>query len=189
MKSLYAHCGDVAKDNIIMDSDIFSLGETWLHCPSEVSFSGFVGHFASFGRGKGVAAFSRISTDQPPYIQSSSCHSVIRLDVSGIDLIFVYVSQNCDRKILFGELFDLIKSSKPTVLMGDFNEKYCKSSKMTKVLESQNFSQLISAPTHDRGNLLDHMYVNELLSEKNFFVEKNSAYYSDHDIITIYIEK
>ena len=50
VRSLYAHCKDVARDNIMMDSDMFCLGETWLNCQSEVLFGGFNGHFASFGR-------------------------------------------------------------------------------------------------------------------------------------------
>ena len=188
IKSLYAHCGDVARDNIMMNSDVFSVGETWLSCESEVSFSGFDGYFASFGRGKGVAAFSQFHLDQTPYIHSSDSYSIIKIEIFGIDIFFVYVSQKCDRKVFISQLFDLLNSSKPTVIMGDFNEKYCKTSKMSTDLEKQSFSQLITAPTHDKGNLIDHIYVNGLLSEREPFIEKNSAYYTDHDIITIYIK-
>ena len=189
VKSLYAHCGDVVRDNIMMDSDLISLGETWLHFQSEVSFSGFKGYFANFGRGKGVAAFTKCHLDQIPYIQSSDCHSLIQMKMFGIDFIFVYISHNCDRKQLIHQLFDLMNSSNPTVLMGDFNEKYSKSSNMSRDLETRNFSQLISTPTHDKGNLIDHLYVNDLLLQKGHFIEKNAAYYSDHDIITLYIKK
>ena len=36
------------------------LGETWLEKGSEVHFDGYSGHFANVGKGKGVAAFSKI---------------------------------------------------------------------------------------------------------------------------------
>ena len=189
VKSLYAHCGDVVRDNVLMDSDLISLGETWLHCQSEVTLSAFKGYFANFGRGKGVAAYTRCNLDHIPYTQSGDCHSLIHMKMSGIDFIFVYVSHNCDRKQLLHQLFGLMNSSNPTVLMGDFNEKYSTSSQMSRDLEKRNFSQLISTPTHDKGNLIDHLYVNDLLLQKGHFIEKNAAYYSDHDIITLYIKK
>ena len=189
VRSLYAHCGDVMRDNIMMNSDIFSVGETWLNCESEVSFNGFKGYFASFGRGKGVAAFSQFHLDQFPYIYSSDSFSIIKIEIFGIELVFVYVSQNCDRKVLVSQLFDHMNPTKPTVIMGDFNEKYCKTSNMSRDLERRNFSQLISTPTHDRGNLIDHVYVNGLMSEREYFIEKNAAYYTDHDITTLYIKK
>ena len=173
----------------MIESDILTLGETWLQGQSEVSFNGFEGHFASFGRGKGIAVFSRHQLYYGPSKSSSECHSVIKVVLSDIELIFVYVSQNCDRKALLSQLFDYMDLANPTVVMGDFNEKYCESSYLSKSFKRRGFSQLISSPTHDKGNLIDHMYVNNLVLERGHFVEKSAAYYSDHDILTLYIKK
>ena len=57
MKAADGHAKDVAKDNFIMDSDIFGLGETWLEEDQEVQFEGFSGYFANFGSGKGIAGY------------------------------------------------------------------------------------------------------------------------------------
>ena len=60
MKSEDGHAKDVERDNVIMDADMFGLGETWLEKGSEVHFDGYSGHFANNGKGKGVAGYSKI---------------------------------------------------------------------------------------------------------------------------------
>ena len=69
MKSFDGHAKDVEKDNVIMDADLFSLGETWLEKDREVHFDGYSGHFASFGtNGKGIAGYSKINLVAPKFL-------------------------------------------------------------------------------------------------------------------------
>ena len=66
VRSLKCHKEDVKIDNVIMESDVFSLGETWLNPGETVNFDSYTGHFANFGRGKGVAAFSKMAVTKIP---------------------------------------------------------------------------------------------------------------------------
>ena len=59
IRSLKSNEENVRNDNLLMASDIFGLGETWLEPGEEKSFTDFKGVFSSHGRGKGVAAFYR----------------------------------------------------------------------------------------------------------------------------------
>ena len=73
--------------------------------------------------------------------------------------------------------------------MGDFNIDFSKDDKLVKSLEQIGFEQLINESTIDTGNLIDHIYVNEGLKALNISTQKDSAFYSDHDVITLHIPK
>ena len=189
VRSLYAHQHDVARDTILMSSDVFSLGETWLHPGSQVHFEGYDSFHASFGRGKGLSTHVRNSHQSDPITWTSEFLSVAKVCQFEIDMIFVYVSAGCNKEKLLTMLLKFIEESRPTVILGDFNENFSESSTICKTLKSMDFRQLIEDPTHDKGNTIDHVYVNEKFTMKDFFFEKNAAYYSDHDIISIYVHK
>ena len=191
VSSLYAHGNDVARDNFLLDSDVFALGETWLHFETEINFEGYRGCFANFGPGKGVSTFIRNELQVPkePVIISSEFLSLVKVRCVEIDMIFVYVSKKCQQNVLVAKLKELISISEPTIVIGDFNEHYTDTSKLSKIMQAMDFHQKITESTHDRGNIIDHLYVNNCLMKTDYFVEKNSAYYSDHDIISIYVPK
>ena len=42
-------------------------------------------------------------------------------------------------------------------------------------------------PTYDDGTLIDHVYVNQSLSDMKVFIQQNAAYYTDHDIVSLCI--
>ena len=50
-------------------------------------------------------------------------------------------------------------------------------------------STLVKSPTCDTGSTLDHIYVNDAMKLKGTTTELDAAYYSDHDIISLYIPK
>ena len=54
-------------------------------------------------------------------------------------------------------------------------------------MEKKGFQQLIHQPTYEEGSLIDHVYVNKCMKNLNVSVETFSVYFSDHDIITLYI--
>ena len=77
LKASDGHRKDIAFDNIMMDTDLFGLGETWLQQDQEVYFSDFNGYFANFGNGKGVAGYCKLNLICQPVIVSSKTFSAI----------------------------------------------------------------------------------------------------------------
>ena len=55
IQSLIAHHEDMVNDNSINNSDMIGLGETWLEKGTSIEIENHEGHFANYGRGKGVA--------------------------------------------------------------------------------------------------------------------------------------
>ena len=189
VSSLNAHWEDVSIDNEINDSDVIGLGETWLEENKTVDLLNFAGYFANFGRGKGQAAFSKMQLSCQPEIVASSQFSAIFLKTSHFSIIFLYLSQNYNKDSVYNLLENWIQNDVATVVMGDINENLYENSMFEKFMKIKGFAQLINEPTFIAGSLLDHLYVNKAMKEKNIFFEKNSCYYSDHDAITLYIEK
>ena len=52
-----------------------------------------------------------------------------------------------------------------------------------------DFSEMLENPTHDSGSHIDHLYVSSELKKLKIFSEQHSVYYSDHDIITLFVQK
>ena len=182
------HREDVKKDNFIMSADVFSLGETHLEKGEEVQFDGYAGFFASHGKGKGVSAFSKTECILFNSIASEN-YSAIQLRFPKFDAIFLYLSSGCNKDKVLGILDEWMEIGKATVIMGDVNIDYCKDDKFIKSLENAGFQQLIQSPTRVSGSVIDHIYINEELSSLNVSTQMEGAYYSDHDIVTLYIEK
>ena len=77
MKASDGHRIDIAMDNIIMNTDMFGLAETWLEKDQEVHFDGYSGYFANFGTGKGIAGYSKLDLMCQPETVSSKTYSAI----------------------------------------------------------------------------------------------------------------
>ena len=188
------HYKDVEIDNFLMSSDIFALGETCLEQNETVSFSGYQDYFASHGKGKGVAVFSKMECTNRPVVHSvsSSIFSAIHFRTVKFDAIFLYWSSGCKSEEV-SEILDLLGSwiidDRPTTIMGDVNMNFFQDCKLNKFLVKRGFQQLITKSTFESGSLIDHIYANEALNNMNIATEQCSAYYSDHDIITIHIPK
>ena len=101
----------------------------------------------------------------------------------------MYLSANFTKNNVFGLLDKWIASNIPTAVMGDVNENLgiAKIRPFNKKMKSLGFEQLINGPTCDTGTTLDHIYVNKAMKEKGITTELDAAYYSDHDIISLYI--
>ena len=188
------HYQDVEVDNFLMSSDIFALGETCLEQNDTVSFSGYQEYFASHGRGKGVAVFSKMECASRPVVNSvsSNIFSAIHFRTAKFDAIFVYWSSGC-RKQEETDILSLLETwivkDRPTTIMGDVNMNFSQDCKLNTFLERKGFKQLIKEATFETGSLIDHIYANEELRALDISTEQCSAYYSDHDIITILIPK
>ena len=189
VRSLKAHYQDVCNDNAINNSDIFGLAETWLDENESIHFEGFSSYFANFGKGKGQAGFTKVDLCCEPEIVSSKSCSAILLKTPEFHLVFLYLSQNYEKDFVFRLMTNWINVYVPTVVMGDVNENCLQNSKFENFMQVKGFHQLIQSPTHEEGAILDHLYVNEEMRKKGVFSEKTCCYYSDHDIISLYVKK
>ena len=190
VRSLKGNEENVRKDNLLLVSDLFGLGETWLEPGEEKFFTDFKGAFSNHGRGKGVAAFYNSASDCIILNSfTSDKFSAIHLSKETFDVVFVYLSAGCKKDEILCQLKQWIVNEKPTTIMGDFNINYKKEDKFIKSLEKMGFSQLIEESTCDTGSIIDHIYINDAMKLLDINIQKDSAYYSDHDIITINIPK
>ena len=120
---------------------------------------------------------------------TSSSYSAIHFIVQEFNVIFLYLSQDYQKEPLFNILDSWIDENTPTAVIGDINENLYEHSKFEKYMETKGFQQMIKRPTFEKGSILDHIYVNKPMMEKNPFTEQPSCYYSDHDLISLYISK
>ena len=116
-------------------------------------------------------------------------HSLILLKTSYFNIVFLYLSQGYTKDDVFTLLNNWINNETPTAVMGDVNENLLENSCFEKFMKSKSFSQMITKPTYKYGSMIDHLYVNEAMKQKNIFCEQNCSYYSDHDIISLYIKQ
>ena len=188
VRSLNLHKEDVRIDNVIMESDIFSLGETHLKPGETVDFDGYEGVFANAGKGKGVALFSKLNCRLVHSVATSTI-SAMYLQTDNFDLIFLYLSKGFNNEELFNLLEGWIDNTRPTAIMGDMNWDFSKDCKMKKFMETKKFHQLIERSTCDTGSLLDMIFANEALMSLKVFCQQSAAYYTDHDIISLLIPK
>ena len=122
---------------------------------------------------------------------NSSIFSAIQYRTIKFDVIFVYWSSGTSNEET-SEILATLDSwiiDRPTAIMGDVNMHYTEDCKLNKFLQGKGFSQLIKEATFDTGSLIDHIYANEDLKKLSITTEQCSAYFTDHDIISLYIAK
>ena len=70
-----------------MDSDIISLGETHLMFEESVDIDGYSGFFLGYGKGKGIAVYSKINFCTEPLMFDSENQSAIQ--VKTLDFVLI----------------------------------------------------------------------------------------------------
>ena len=113
----------------------------------------------------------------------------MKLTIFNVEIIFLYLSQGFHAPAVMELLDAWITATMPTVIMGDMNWHWCEDSSnpLKRYIQSKGLQQLVKNSTHDQGNCLDHMYSNDALMQLKPAVETHSTYYSDHDILTMYL--
>ena len=111
------------------------------------------------------------------------------MKTTSFTIIFVYLSKGFNESDLFNHFEDFIDNEQPTTIIGDVNWNYLENTNMKEFMKNKGFCQVIKKPTFDKGTLIDHIYVNQVLMAKNVHTEQVSTYYTDHDIITLLIPK
>lgn len=190
-RSLRKHQKDISLDPEIMMSDILGIAETNLYENEDIDLEGFEGSFVNAGKGKGVAAFTKIDVSNKKKICQPS-FTAISLELENLKIIFAYLSSKINMEELNVHLRPMLQEKKkPTIIMGDmnfhFSEKY---NSRKSYLEEFGFHQVVERVTHDDGHILDQIYVTSNLQhllKQNVFLKP--LYFSDHDALCIRLPK
>ena len=201
INSLIPHKASLDKDNYIPASHVTVLTETWLK-PSDTillpdSHTALPLYSCSTSRSGGILTL--VSKDllivQHTAVPGlTTQHQIIiispRHDTSlRIVLLSIYSNPRVSVQRFLTEL-DIILAGLPQGLLcltaGDFNIDLLKndasSSKLMQVMRHYGFCQLMNSPTHRKGGLLDHIYVNFFSSA--IVTNAIATYYSDHLLVT-----
>ena len=70
----------------------------------------------------------------------------------------------------------------PTCIMGDFSEGVFinKDTHCCSILKQRGYMQMVTKPTCDCGNIIDHIFASPTLKVEIYV---NDCYYSDHDCV------
>ena len=189
VRSLNAHQCDVKKDTLLIDSDLLGLGETWIEGDNMINIDGYSGCFANYGKGKGVAGYSKMNLIVPPeYVATNFCSAML-FQTDTFDIVFLYLSHNYNQQYVFNLMNRWIQTHRPTAVMGDINENCLEDSKFERFMREKGFYQMVDIPTCETGSLLDHIYINGPLDQIGFFTQVDACYYSDHDIVSLCVTK
>ena len=185
--NLWPHLEDIKQNSTLMSATVLGLGETWIDLNTTVDLPDFQGIFENVRDGQGLAAYTK---GQMKTLQASEDGlSAIKVHGHSIEVIFLYLSTGVPWAKVKKILQTWINPKNPTVVMGDMNWHWDRESTrpMKVFLEEEGFSQLSKRSTHDKGNCLDHCYINrEVLKLGPHHFETESSYFSDHDILTLY---
>ena len=120
-RSLRKHQKDIVNDPELMNSAIIGIAETHLHENEEILLHGFEGSFVNGGKGKGVAAFTKIAVHNIIKINQPS-FTAISLELENLRIIFCYMSSKINMEEVNMHLRPvLLEKEKPTIVMGDMN--------------------------------------------------------------------
>ena len=189
-KGLIVKEEDVKDDDILMNSDIFGIGETCLPENACVQYDGYESIFANVRNGQGSAVYVKNGFNFHHDTFTDDKMTGIFLSLENIDLIFLYLSKQFSWNNLKTVLDSWIKNERRVAILGDMNWQYnCETHEMKTYLEQTlGFKQIIDVPTHDQGHTIDHIYINKKLIEEKAAYNTEPVYYSDHDIIQLKVQ-
>ena len=189
VRSLMKHFEDV-KHLIKNYIDVVCLQETWLP-PSSNEDRYHVDNFDltlnSVGSGKGIATYFKknynvVAEHSEPTLQISKVRS------QHMDVINVY--RSAQNTSLEERLLDILTPDRPTIITGDININVGgeKDASIVKTLGRLGFQQMVQKPTHDEGNTIDVVFVNNYLSDKVKVMQKSFGF-TDHDLLLVRIDR
>ena len=190
---LREHFNDVARAVQAASSPAaICLQETWLDEGGDVQryqLQNMKLILNSQGKGRGLATYFDDKFKVADSINTSSCQ-ITRISSNEIDVINLYRFHNGSVEefaMMLFKIIDSMEKSKKLIVCGDFNIKYSEETSnifVRKIIDKYHYEQLVKVPTHNGGNIIDHVYVSPGLQGR-VEVEKNCVYFSDHDLLTI----
>ena len=200
IRSIIAKLPDIEQDSVLKSADVVCFTETWLthdknlqlpNCQTIVRSDR--GTANSKGGGVMIAVqnimqVSQVSNFPLSSILIEATTAILTMpNQQPLLVILVYRSPSVPTSTLVSIMSTLLNQSAAstmhTIVLGDFNDDLLAKpdSRLTSLMSSHGFSQLVHSPTTDNGTLLDHVYHNSPCHCCR--VQVVDAYYSDHDII------
>ena len=188
--NLIANYEDIMCDGTLQQGSIIALSETWLEKGDELQLNGYRAHFTSIGPGKGLAIYTKDDRFIPSKIINLEKIHIVKLVSEELEFLTVYRSEQGNCTELLQYIKNMINEDTASIISGDFNICYHdnRNNKITKFLETNGFSQLVTEATHIKGRHIDHLYFKPGKNIKvNPSIHRYSPYYSDHDAICVTI--
>ena len=81
----------------------------------------------------------------------------------------------------------LISAENPTIILGDMNLNLLKENHhpLIQYLQEMKFSQQVHSATHQKGGLIDLVFVSYHFNNNSTSIHQQGIYYSDHDRVHI----
>ena len=116
---------------------------------------------------------------------NTSLYQMSRVSDGNIDIINIYLSKGANKNEFLRDLGNLAKRSKNCFIVGDFNIDFLRNSneQIIKTITSKGFIQKITTPTHLRGGLIDHIYMNNPDFEIETYLDY--PFFTDHALISV----
>ena len=185
VRSILPHLPDVQTIPMLMQSEVFALGETWLLPGQTCNIDDWTSAFESRGHGKGLAVYSKVSKTKFHTFSTENLSAACATTNNEFNCVFVYLSKGFEWNILKDLFEKWLDAPKPSVILGDVNWDWNSTHPMKNYLQKRGYAQLISRSTHEGGHILDHIYTSPLLPKGQLKVNQQSVTFSDHDIITL----
>ena len=136
------------------------------------------------GRGKGVATYFSGNFKISGTV-NTNLYQMSKVSDGNVHIINIYISRGANKAEFLQHLGNLAKGSKNCFIVGDFNIDFLRNSRepIIKTITSKGFTQIITAPTHLSGGLLDHIYMKYPEHVIEFHVD--FPFFSDHALISI----
>ena len=190
VRSLRQHIRQVQQTVRNRNFSVICLQETWLlnsEQGGKYGLENFNVHFTSRGFGKGIAIYH----NDDFYVTDQVCSDDFQFAIltsAKLSVINVYRSSNCKNFCEF--LKPRLPEDHPTLICGDFNSNHLESENRVSrfIKEKLQFRQIVMKPTHEKGSLLDQVWINEPLFDK-VGIEQLCVSFSDHDLIRIVLRK
>ena len=148
-------------------------------------------HFNSIGPGKGLAIYMKDKVSQPTVDIKEEKMQTIKIESSVLQVILVYRSEPGSTLKLIEQLESIIDMEMATLICGYFSIccKMSSNNRVTKFIETKGFRQLMQAPTHIKGRIIDHFYFRSGGQiQEDAHIYRYSPYYTDHDAICATIQ-
>ena len=193
-RGLLAHVNDLNQDHCLRQATVINLLETSLDPGMEgpaTLFPGYLSHYHSVGKGKGIASFVKESqSDIIPAgdMVHGSCQ-ITKLSAPELDIFAIYKSKTHSVSQLVRSIRNMMDSKKATFVAGDFNVDNSTDDSLSRELTALGFESCVHAATHVRGGHLDHAYFRDGQRTWQLTMERISPYYTDHDLLGAVVRK
>ena len=185
---------DIKNDDIFQNADIIALNETHLQHTDTLTQDmiglgqdRFIVHCDHNNRGGGVALVIN-SYLNPKHIRMETILEIVVVQINEpmqIIVISVYRPPSTPLDVSINGMLEVIAQFQnvPICGVGDLNEDVSITSNThcCTMFKLQGLQQMVKKPTHDRGTIIDHVYVSHTLN--TIQTDVTDCYYSDHDFI------